>query len=52
MVLKVVTDVDSSEVFGACYISMVVLNCESEISYILADLFNMFLQESCFPGYW
>ena len=29
---------------------MVVLkNCEPEISYILAELFNKYLEESCFP---
>ena len=29
---------------------MVVLkNCDSELSHILAKLFNMYLKESCFP---
>ena len=27
-------------------------NCESELSYILAELFNMCLKESCFPDCW
>ena len=32
---------------------MVVLkNCEPELSYILAELFNMCLKESCFAGFW
>ena len=32
---------------------MVVLkNCESELSYILAELFNKYLKESCFPDCW
>ena len=32
---------------------MVVLkNCEPELSYILAKLFNMCLKESCFPDFW
>ena len=32
---------------------MVVLkNCEPELSYILAELFNKCLKESCFPGCW
>ena len=32
---------------------MVVLkNCEPEISYILAELFNMCLKDSCFPDCW
>ena len=29
---------------------MVVLNnCEPELSYILAEIFNMYLKESCYP---
>ena len=32
------------------YIPVVVLkNCEPELSYIFAELFNKFLRESCFP---
>ena len=32
---------------------MVVLkNCEPELSYIQAELFNKCLQESCFPDCW
>ena len=32
---------------------MVVLkNCEFELSYILAELFNMCLKESCCPDWW
>ena len=32
---------------------MVVLkNCESELSYILAELFSISLKESCFPDSW
>ena len=32
---------------------MVILkNCEPELSYILAELFNMCLKDSCFPGCW
>ena len=32
---------------------MVVLkNCEPEVSYILAELFNMGVKESCFPDCW
>ena len=27
-------------------------NCESQLSYILAELFNMCLKESCFPDCW
>ena len=50
MVKKVVTDLDSSKVSGSDGIPVVVLkNCEPELSYILAELFNMCLNESCFP---
>ena len=31
---------------------MVLKNCECELSYILAELCNMFLKESCFPDFW
>ena len=32
---------------------MVVLkNCKPELSYILAELFNKCLKESCFPDFW
>ena len=31
---------------------MVLKKCEPELSYILAELFNMCLKESCFPDFW
>ena len=32
---------------------MVLKNCEAELSYILAELFNKcIIKESCFPGCW
>ena len=31
---------------------MTLENCEPELSYILPELFNMYLKESCFPDYW
>ena len=50
MVKKVVTNLDLPKVSGPDCIPVVVLkNCESELSYILAELFNMCLKESCFP---
>ena len=53
MVEKVITNLDSSKVSGPDCIPVVVLrNCEPELSYILAKLFNKCLQESCFPDYW
>ena len=49
MVKKVKTNLDSSKAFGPDCIPVVVLkNCEPELSYILAKLFNMCLKESCF----
>ena len=53
MVKKVITNLDSSKVSGPDCIPVVVLkNCEPEISYILAKLFNECLKESCFPDCW
>ena len=50
MVEKVVTNLHSSKVSGTECIPVVVLeNCDPEFSYILAELFNMCLKESCFP---
>ena len=52
MVKKVITKLDSSKASGPDFIPVVVLkNCEPELSYILAELFNMCLKESCFPDY-
>ena len=49
MVKKVITNLDSSKASGPDCIPVVVLkNCESELSYILAKLFNNCLKESCF----
>ena len=31
---------------------VVLKTCESELSYTIAELFNMFLKESCFPDCW
>ena len=42
-----------SEASGPDCIPVVVLkNCEPEVSYILAELFNKCLKESCFPHCW
>ena len=35
-----------------CIPVVVLKNCESELSYILAELFNKCLMESCFPDCW
>ena len=50
MVKKVITNLDSSKASGTDCIPVVFLtNCWPELSYILAELFNMCLKESCFP---
>ena len=49
MVKKVKMNLDMSKAPGPDFIPVVVLkNCEPELSYILAELFNMFLKQSCF----
>ena len=53
MVKKFLTNLDSSKASGPDCIPVVVLkNCEPELSYILAKLFNKCLEESCFPDCW
>ena len=50
MVKKVIMNLDLSKASGPDCISVVVLkNCEPELSFILAELFNKCLKESCFP---
>ena len=50
MVKKVITNLDSAKVSGPDYIPVVVLtNSKPELSSILAELFSMYLKESCFP---
>ena len=50
MVKKVITNLDSSKAPDFDCIPVLVLkNCEPELSYILAELFNMCLKESCIP---
>ena len=53
MVKKVIVTLDSSKVCVPDCIPVVILkNCKPELSYILAELFNMCLKESCFPDCW
>ena len=53
LIKKVTTNLDSSKASGPDCIPVVVLkNCEPELSYILTQLFNMCLKESCFPDCW
>ena len=53
MVEKMVMNLDSSKASGPDCTPVVDLkNCESELSYILSELFNICLKESCFPDCW
>ena len=53
MVRKVVMNLDLSKASGPdCFPVVVLKNCEPELSYILAELFNKCLKESCFPDCW
>ena len=53
MVKKVIMNLDLSKASGPDCIPVVVLkNCEPELSYLLAELFNKCLKESCFPDCW
>ena len=49
----IISSLYSSKVSGPDCIPVVVLKkCDPELSYILAELFNMCLKESCFPDCW
>ena len=53
MVKRDISNLDSPNVSGPDCIPVVVLkNCEPELSYILAELFNICLKDSCFPDCW
>ena len=53
MVKTFLMNLDSTKASGPDCIPVVVLkNCGPELSYILAELFNMCLKESCFPDCW
>ena len=53
MLKKVITNCDLSKASDCECIPVVVLkNCEPELSYILVELFNMCMKESCFPYCW
>ena len=53
MVRKVIINLDLSKASGPDCIPVVVLkNCEPELFYILAELLNKYLKESCFPDCW
>ena len=53
MVTKVIMNLDLSMASGPdCILVVVLKNCEPELSYILAELFNKYLKESWFPDCW
>ena len=53
MVKKVILNLDLSKTCVSDCIAVVFLNnCESDLSYIIAELFNKCLKESCFPDCW
>ena len=53
LIKKVITNLDLSKVSRPdCILSVVLKNCEPELSYILAELFNMCMKGCCFPGCW
>ena len=53
IVTKVVMNLDLSKASGPdCIPAVVLKNCEPELSYILAELFNKCLKECCFPDCW
>ena len=53
MFKNVIMNLDLSKAFGPDCIPVVVLkNCVPELSYILAELSNKSLKESCFPDCW
>ena len=50
MVKRFITNLDSPKPSGPDCVPVVVLkNCEPELSYVLSQLFNKCLKESCFP---
>ena len=53
MVKKVIMNLDLSKASGPDCIPVVILkNCEPGLSYILPELFNKCLKDSCFPDCW
>ena len=53
MIKKVIINPDLPKASGPNCIPVVVLkNCAPELPYILAELFNKCLKESCFPDCW
>ena len=50
MVKKVIVNLDSSKASSPdCILMAVLKNCKPELSYIIAEFFNLCLKECCFP---
>ena len=53
MIKKIIANLDLSKASGPECIPVVVLrNCDPELSYILPEIFNKCLKESCFVDCW
>ena len=53
LVKTIVTDLHLPKASGPDYVTVVVIkNSEPELSYILPELFNVCLEETCFPDCW
>ena len=53
MIKNVIKNLDSSKSSGHDCVPVVVLkNCDPELPYVLVELCNMCLKESCFPDCW
>ena len=52
MVKNVIMNLDSSKASDPGIPVLVLKGYEPELSYILAELFNICLKESCFPDCW
>ena len=53
MVKMVIMNLDLPKASGPdCILVVLLKNCEPELSYILAEHFNKYLKESCFPDCW
>ena len=52
MIKKVITNLDLSKASVFDCMLVVLTNCDPELSYILTELFNECLEESCFPDCW
>ena len=53
IIKKIITNLDMLKESGRyCIPVMVLKNCEPELFYVLAELFNKCLKEPCFPDCW